>query len=304
MDRIRIVFLGTSGGMPSRERNVASVAVVMDGHVLLFDCGDGTQRQLMKCDDVRSGGVEAIFITHLHGDHLFGLPGLLSSLGMGGRREPMTVYGPAGIAEFLKSIPHYRVPYEVNVVQVSPGEVLRGRGFRVSCAPVVHHAPCVAYRIDEDDHPGKFDTERARELGVPPGPLFGELQRGVSVTLEDGRVVPSEEVVGPSRPGRSIVYCTDTRPCPSAIALARGADVLIHECTYDNALSAEAEARDHSTAGEAAGVAREAGVGRLILTHFSPRYESAEPLVAEAATIFASVDAAADFKVFEVPRMP
>ncbi len=302
MDRIRIVFLGTSGGMPSRERNVASVALVMDGHVLLFDCGDGTQRQLMKCEDVRSGAVEAIFITHLHGDHLFGLPGLLSSLGMGGRREPISVYGPAGIAGFLTSIPYYRVPYEVNVVEVAPGEVLRGRGFRVSCAPVVHHAPCVAYRIDEDDHPGKFDAVRASELGVPSGPLFGELQRGVSVTLGDGRVVRSEEVVGPPRPGRSIVYCTDTRPCESAVALARGADVLIHESTYDNALQAEAAARDHATAAEAADVARQAGAGRLILTHFSPRYESVELLVAEAAAVFANVDAAADFKVFEIPR--
>jgi ribonuclease Z len=298
MDQIRIVFLGTSAGMPSRARNVASVAVIMDGRVLLFDCGEGTQHQLMRSDDVRAGGIEAIFITHLHGDHLFGLPGLLSSLGLGGRRDPLIVYGPPGIVAYLQSIPYFGIAYELRVMEIEPGDVRRGDGYRVRCAPLVHHAPCFAYRIDEDARPGRFDADRARALGVPPGPLFGKLQRGEDV---DG--VRSADVVGPSRPGRSIVYCTDTRPCPSAVELARDADVLIHESTYDASLSAEAKARDHSTASEAAGVARDANAGRLILTHFSPRYESAEPLVNEARALFPQTDAAADFACFEVPRL-
>jgi len=297
MDQIRIVFLGTSAGMPSRSRNVASVAVVMDGRVLLFDCGEGTQHQLMRSEHVRSGGIEAIFITHLHGDHLFGLPGLLGSLGLGGRREPLVVYGPHGIAAYLKSIPYFGMAYELSVVEIEAGEVRRGHGYRVRAAPVVHHAPCFAYRVDEDERPGKFDADKARALGVPPGPLFGALQRGEDV---DG--VRSADVVGPSRPGRSVVYCTDTRPCESAVSLARDVDVLIHESTYDASLSAEAIARDHSTATEAATVARDANAGRLILTHISPRYESAEPLIAEARATFPNTDAASDFACFDVPR--
>jgi ribonuclease Z len=297
MDQVRIVFLGTSAGMPSRSRNVASVAVVMDGRVLLFDCGEGTQQQLMRAEQVRSGGIEAIFITHLHGDHLFGLPGLLSSLGLGGRRDPLTVYGPRGLAAYLKAIPYFGIAYELTVIEIEAGEVRRGNGYRVHAAPVVHHAPCFAYRVDEDERPGKFDADKARTLGIPPGPLFGALQRGEDV---DG--VRSSDVVGPSRPGRSVVYCTDTRPCESAVLLARGANVLIHESTYDATLSAEAKARDHSTAAEAATVARDAEVERLILTHISPRYESSDALVGEARAIFPSTEAASDFAAFDVPR--
>jgi len=297
MDQVRIVFLGTSAGMPSRSRNVASVAVVMDGRVVLFDCGEGTQQQLMRAEHVRSGGIEAIFITHLHGDHLFGLPGLLSSLGLGGRRDPLTVYGPRGVAAYLKSIPYFGIAYELTVIEIEAGEVRRGNGYRVHAAPVVHHAPCFAYRVDEDERPGKFDADKARALGVPPGPAFGALQRGEDV---DG--VRSADVVGPSRPGRSVVYCTDTRPCESAVVLARGANVLIHESTYDATLSAEATARDHSTATEAATVARDADVERLILTHISPRYETSDALVAEAKAIFPNTEAASDFACFDVPR--
>ncbi|HJW93740.1 MAG TPA: ribonuclease Z [Thermoanaerobaculia bacterium] len=297
MDQIRIVFLGTSAGMPSRTRNVAAVAVVMDGRVLLFDCGEGTQQQLLRCEQVRSGGIEAIFITHLHGDHLFGLPGLLSSLGLGGRRDPLIVYGPPGLAAYLRATPYLNLAYELQVIEIEAGEVRRGSGYRVRCAPVVHHARCFAYRVDEDDRPGKFDAAKARALGVPAGPAFGALQRG-----EDWANVRSADVVGPPRRGRSIVYCTDTRPCDSAIELARDAHVLIHESTYDASLSEEAMARDHSTATEAAGVARDAGVERLILTHISPRYESSDALVDEARLVFAQTDAASDFAVFEVPR--
>lgn len=296
MDQIRIHFLGTSAGMPSRARNVAAVAVVMDGRVLLFDCGEGTQQQLLR-SDVRSGGIEAIFITHLHGDHVFGLPGLLSSLGLGGRREPLIVYGPPGISTYLRATPYLNLAYELSVIEIEAGEVRRGIGYRVRCAPVIHHATCFAYRVDEDERPGRFDAAKARALGVPSGPAFGALQRG-----EDVGNVRSADVVGPSRPGRSIVYCTDTRPCASAIELARGADVLIHESTYDASMSAEAKARDHSTATEAATVARDAGVGRLILTHISPRYESADVLISEARIVFPPTEAASDFACFEVPR--
>jgi ribonuclease Z len=301
VDQIRIVFLGTSAGTPTPQRNMAAVAIVLDGRVLLFDCGEGTQYRL-QIAPVRASAIEAIFLTHLHGDHLFGLPGLLASLGLQGRTLPLTVYAPRGLASFLRGVPYPGIPYELRVAEVAAGEVLRADGFRIVAAPVVHHAPCFAYGLIEDDRAGRFDIARARELGVPHGPLLGRLQRGHDVTLPDGRVVASSEVLGPARPGRRVVYCTDTRPCPAAIELARGADVLIHESTYAAALAQEARERDHATSVEAAEVAREAGVQRLILTHFSPRYEDVAPLVAEARTIFPATEAAADLACFDVPR--
>jgi ribonuclease Z len=299
---LRIVFLGTSAGTPTPERNMAAVAMAFDGRALLFDCGEGTQYRL-QIAPLRAGAIEAIFITHLHGDHLFGLPGLLASLGMNGRSTPLHVYGPAGLLPFLQAVPYPGIPYPLHVAEVSgAGEVHRGDGYRVLAAPVEHSAPCFAFCLVEDDQPGRFDLSRAAELGVPPGPMFGELQRGASVTLPDGRVVASSDVLGPTRGGRRIVYCTDTRPCAAAAELARGADVLIHEATYDLALATEAKERFHATAAEAAEVAKAAGVRQLILTHFSPRYTDIGPLVEEARAVFAETEAAADLACVAVER--
>jgi ribonuclease Z len=290
---MRITFLGTSAGMPSRERNVASVAITIEGSTLLFDCGEATQHQLMR-SGVRMGSIDAVFITHLHGDHLFGLPGLLASMSLNARSAPLTVVGPSGLREFIASLPLFHTSFEVRVVD--PGE-FAGDEFRVVAAAVEHSAPCFAYAVIEDDRPGVFNVERARELGVPEGPSFGRLQRGETV----GGVQPSD-VMGPPRRGRRIVYCTDTRPCAAAVALARDADVLIHEATYANDMAAEAGARFHSTAAEAAGVAREAGVTQLILTHVSPRYLDPAPLLAEARALFSNTEIASDLACFEVQR--
>src|SRR5437016_9715561 len=259
--------------MPTRTRNVASVAVLMDGRALLFDCGEGTQHQLMR-SAVRFGAIEAIFLTHLHGDHLFGLPGLLASMSLNAREKPLALYAPAGIAAFMRALPLYHTSFDLEIHEIECGTgsqpVRRGDGYAVDAAPLVHSAPCFAFRIVEDDRAGAFDVARAVALGLSPGPAYGRLQRGESV----GDVEPSD-VLGPARPGRRIVYCTDTRPCEAAIDLARGADVLIHEATYGADMAAEAIDRYHSTAAEAAAVAREAGVGQLILTHISPRYTEA-----------------------------
>ena len=297
MQDLRIVFLGTSAGTPSRERNVASVAMVADGRVLLFDCGEATQHQLMRAP-VRSGAIDAIFITHLHGDHLFGLPGLLATLGMHGRSTPLTVYGPAGLHAYLAAVPYGGRAYPVTVVEIEAGEVHRAAGYRVEAAMMDHTAPCFAFALIEDERRGAFDAAGARERGVPPGSMYAALHRGEDVTLPDGTVVRSADVVGPSRPGRRIVYCTDTRPCAAAVQLARDADVLIHESTYADDLATEASERGHSTAGEAAQIARSANVQRLIITHISPRYRDAEPLLADARAVFAATEAAHDF--FEV----
>jgi ribonuclease Z len=289
MQEMAITFLGTSSGTPSRERNVSSVAVVLDGTVLLFDCGEGTQHQLLRAP-VRSGAIEAIFITHLHGDHVYGLPGLLASMSMNGRDRPLTLVGPEGLREHVECVlrtSNHNPIFPVDVAAPS----YRGDGFTVVSAPLAHSIPAYGYCLIEDDRPGQFDPARARELGIPAGPAWGELQRA-----------GDPRVCGPARPGRRIAYCTDTRPCASAVELARGADVLIHESTYAEEMRADADARLHSTAAGAAGVAKEAGVGRLLLTHFSTRYRDVAPLVAEAREIFPNTDAAEDFATFRVVR--
>jgi ribonuclease Z len=290
MQSLRVVFLGTSSGTPSRERNVSAVAMVLDGTVLLFDCGEATQHQLLRAP-VRSGAISAIFLTHLHGDHVYGLPGLLATLGMNGRQEPLDLVGPEGLAEYVESAlrtSHHHPPFEVRVH--AAGEY-RGNGFAVTAAAVEHSVPCVAYCLVEEDRPGTFDPEKARALSIPEGPQWRALQQS-----------GDPRVCGPARRGRRVAYCTDTRPCRSASILARGADVLIHESTYGEELATEAHERFHSTARGAALVASEAGVEQLILTHFSTRYTDVGPLVDEARTIFANTIAASDLAEVDVAR--
>jgi ribonuclease Z len=300
MDDIRVTFLGTSSASPTLARNVASLAVTLDGRVLLFDCGEGTQHQLLR-STVRSGSIDAIFITHLHGDHLFGLPGLLATLGLNGRTAPLTIYGPPGLQPFITAVPFLGNPYAISVVAIEEGEVMRGDGFRVIAAPLDHRIECFGFCIIEDDRRGTFDLERAAALGVPEGPQFAALHRGEDVTLDDGRIVRSADVVGAQRRGRHVAYCTDTRPCANSVALAHGADLLIHESTYAADMATEAHERGHATTVEAARVAAEANCERLLLTHFSSRYVDVAPLVDEARGVFAATDAAADFMTVRVP---
>jgi ribonuclease Z len=297
MNQLRLVFLGTSAGTPSHERNLASVALVMDGRALLFDCGEGTQQQILR-SSVRAGSIEAVLISHMHGDHLYGLPGLLATMSLHGRTDPIAVYGPERVAPYLGGVyeaSYAHTSFDLAVHAVSDGDAMAFPGFDVHARLLDHTAPCLGYCVVEHDRPGTFDVARARELGVPEGPLYRALQNGSDVTLDDGRVVPSAAVVGPPRRGRRIAYCTDTRPCRATIELARGADVLVHESTYGDDMQAEAGERGHSTAADAARVAAEAGVRRLILTHISPRYIDASPLLAEARAIFPETELAADF---------
>lgn len=302
MDQIRVVFLGTGAAAPRRDRNVSSLAVVLDGESLIFDCGEGTQHQLMR-SSVRPGSIEAIFITHLHGDHLFGLPGLLATLGLNGRERPLRLIGPPGLQRFVSAIPYRGTPYEIEIVSSEGGEVHRAGGYRVVAAMLQHSVACLGYCVIEDDRRGAFDLLRARALGVPAGPLYGRLQRGEDVTLADGRVIHSSDVVGPPRPGRRIAFCTDTRPCDAAIALARDADLLIHEATYASDHALEARERFHATAEEAASVAAAANVRRLALTHISARYDDPGALREEAARQFPEVEIASDFaELVVLPR--
>jgi ribonuclease Z len=304
MNQVRLVFLGTSAGTPSRERNLPAVALVMDGRALLFDCGEGTQQQILR-STVRAGAIEAIFLSHMHGDHLYGLPGLLATMSLHGRSEPLTLFGPERAAPYLRGVyeaSYAQTAFDLTIVAITDGATIRRDGYDVHARLLDHTAPCFGYAIVEHDRPGAFDVVRARALGVPAGPLYRALQNGNDVTLAGGKVVRSADVVGPPRPGRRIVYCTDTRPCRAAVELARGADVLVHEATYGDDMKDEAGERGHSTAAGAAGIAAEAGVRRLLLTHISPRYGDAAPLLAEARAVFAETELAADFAEVDVPH--
>ena len=308
---MRITFLGTSAGVPTRARNVSCVALRLPqrGEVWLFDCGEGTQHQLLR-SDLNISQVSRIFVTHMHGDHVYGLMGLLATCGMSGHARGVTVYGPRGITEYVREVSRrtqLHTSYPLEVSEVSEGPVFADEEYEVVCAPLKHRLPAFGYRVNERDRPGHFDVERARELGIPPGPLYGSLKRGERVTLPDGRAFEGADFCGPTQPGRSVVYCTDTIYCRPAVELSRGADLLIHEATFAEADEGLAVRSMHSTAGMAARVAKEAGARRLVLTHFSPRYfpgnqTGPEELLREARAVFPDAELAHDFLSVDVGR--
>ena len=300
---IRVTFLGTAAARPTPGRNVSGLAVQREGEVVLFDCGEGTQRQMMRY--ATGFSVSAIFITHIHADHFLGVTGLLRTMGLQGRTEPLAIYGPARSGRILERAVHLgleRVPFEVTVQEVEPGERIPREGWGIEAFAVTHGVRAVGYALREEDRLGRFDVELARALGVPEGPDFGRLHRGETVEAHDGRMITPAEVVGPPRAGRTVAYTGDTRPTSSVIAAAEGADLLIHDATF---LAEDAErARDtgHSTASEAAGIALEAGVSRLALTHISARYsELAHLLDAEARAVFPASVVAYDGLCIEIP---
>jgi ribonuclease Z len=310
---VEITFLGTSAGVPTRSRNVSCVALRLPqrGEVWLFDCGEATQHQLLK-SDLKLSQITRIFITHLHGDHLFGLTGLLASAGMAGHAERIDIYGPAGLADYVRDTTRSsetRFSYTIEVHTVAEGPVFEDEEFTVGCRPLVHRLPTFGYSVTERDRAGAFDVERAQELGIPPGPLYGKLKRGERVTLADGREVDGRELCGPTIAGRRVAYCTDTIYCRSAVELAQEADLLIHEATF--AVQDEDLARRslHSTSVMAARVATEARARLLLITHLSPRYAfgnavTTEELLAEARAVFPRTELAYDFLRVNVPRRP
>lgn len=297
--------------MPTRARNVSSVALGLPqrGETWLFDCGEGTQHQLQRTP-IKISQISRIFITHLHGDHLFGLMGLLATCGLAGQGQEIHVYGPDGLEEYVRvcaRISRTTLSNTLKIHTVEPGLVHREEDFSVVCQPLKHRVPSFGYRVSESDRPGKFDVERANALGIPPGPLYGRLKHGERVELADGRVVDGRELVGATVAGRSVVYCTDTIYCRGAVALSEGADVLIHEATFaaeDEPLAVQSM---HSTSTMAARVASEARARQLLITHISPRYApdagiTAEELLAQARAVFPRTDMARDLMTFEIPR--
>lgn len=297
--------------MPTRARNVSSVALRLPqrGELWLFDCGEGTQHQLLR-SDLNISQITRIFITHLHGDHVYGLMGLLATCGMSGHARRIDLYGPRNLDQYVREVSRrtqFHTSYPMEVHTVEPGEVLDDGEFKVTCGQLKHRIPAFGFRVEEHDRPGHFDVERARESGIPPGPLYGRLKAGERVTLPDGRTFDGADFTGPTLKGRSVVYCTDTIYCPAAVELARDADVLIHEATFAETDAHLAERSLHSTAAMAARTAREAGARKLVLTHISPRYVPGgafgpQDLLREAREVFHATELANDFTTIEVER--
>ncbi len=296
-----VVFLGTSGSAPTARRAPSATLVRRGGERLLIDCGEGTQRQLLR-SDVGLVDIEEVFLTHLHADHFLGLPGMLKTFALRGRDLPLTVRGPRGTRALMASMGRLigRLTYDLDIVELSPGEALTRDGYRLQAFSVSHGIEAIGYALVEEPRPGRFDVEAADTLGVPPGRERGSLQRGEVVVLSDGSVVKPEDVLGEARPSRKLVLTGDTAPAPSVVEAAAGADLLVHEATFLADERVRARETDHSTAGEAARVASEAGVKLLALTHVSNRYGGAA-VEEEAREVFAATVVPRDFDVIELP---
>ena len=299
---LNVTFLGTAGSLPTPERNPSAVLVNREGELILFDCAEGTQRQMMRA---RTGMMRLnyIFLTHLHADHILGIPGLLETMAFQGRESPITIAGPVNtirLVECFKSVCYFSRSFIVQAVELEPGDVIKMKGFQVRAISTNHSVPSIGYSLEEDMRLGRFNREAAISLGVTPGPLFGKLQHGQTIEV-DGRKIEPHEVMGPPRPGRKVVYTGDTRPCKSVQIASQGADLLIHECALASDMAQWARDTKHSTAAEAAEVARDAAVGQLVLTHISSRYsEDTSQLLKEAKSIFERTIVAEDLMSMDI----
>ena len=297
-----VIPLGTASAVPTREMHLSALAVERKERVLLFDCGEGTQYRLLHAGLSRAR-IDAIFVTHLHGDHCYGLPGLLSTLALQQRAAPVTLVGPEGLRAMLEAIPGAApadLSFPVRITEVgddlAAATVYETDELTVTARPLEHRAFAMGFRLQERTRPGRFHPDRARDLGVPEGPAFARLQDGTPVTLDDGTTVRPEQVLGPPRPGIALAYVTDTRPCDGGRALAEDVDLLYHDATFTDTLHARAVETGHSTAREAAAVARDAGAARLLLGHISARYDDPAPLAAEAAAVFSRSEVAEELR--------
>ena len=286
---LSVQFLGTAASRPTVERNVASLAIVREGETMLVDCGEGTQRQMMKYGI--SFNFSDLLVTHWHADHYLGLMGLCRTLVLQDRTEPMRVWAPKGAERILKKMDGLgleRLSFNLEVKELSPGDEIKRDGYVIRTFPLDHRgAPSFGYALVEEERRGRFDPDLARELGIPEGPLWGKVHKGEPITLEDGRVIEPHVLVGPTRAGRTLVVTGDTRPTDATIDAARGADLLVHEATFAEEEAARAVETGHSTAREAATVAAKAGVKKLALTHLSARYtRDTSDLEREARAVF------------------
>lgn len=299
---LEITFLGTGAGMPAKNRNVSSIALkhLENGSIWLFDCGEATQHQILHTS-IKPRKISKIFITHLHGDHIFGLPGLLGSRSFLGGTEPLTIYGPKGIRDFIEvslSVSQTHLNYNIEIVEFEGHCVFDLGHITVESRLLEHAIPSYGYRIVEKDKPGMLLVDKLKDIGVPPGPQYQLLKNGETIELEDGRRINGKEFLGPDKKGRVLAILGDSRPCENAVELAKEADLLIHEATLDKSLEKTAHEFFHSTTHQAALIAKKAQVKKLIITHISSRYERQEwvRLEQEAKEIFSNTIIAEDFK--------
>lgn len=308
---MEIEFLGTGAGSPSKFRNVSSLVLKLldeNNSVWMFDCGEGTQHQILRTS-VRPRKINKVFITHLHGDHLFGLPGFLSSRSFqsGDEVRPLTIYGPKGVADYVRAsmqVTQTKLSYPLEFVELTDeGTVFEDSKFKVTCRFLEHRIQCFGYRVEEKDHPGELLIDRLRADNIPSGPVYGRLKAGETVTLDDGRVVCGHDYVGSPQKGRVVTILGDTRQTPSIIDIARDSDVLVHECTFGRGDSRLARSYYHSTCIQAAKAAANAGVSRLLLNHVSARYvgQSLHQLEKDARSVFRNCRIVKDFDVYDIP---
>ncbi|HCT9709175.1 TPA: ribonuclease BN [Citrobacter werkmanii] len=305
---MELLFLGTSAGVPTRSRNVTAILLNLQHPtqpgLWLFDCGEGTQHQMLATP-FNPGKLDRIFISHLHGDHLFGLPGLLCSRSMAGNVKPLTLYGPKGLREFTETALRLSgswTDYPLDIVEITAGEIVDDGLRKVTAYPLEHPLECYGYHIEEHDKPGALNASALKAAGVKSGPWFQELKAGKTIVLEDGRVINGADFLAPATRGKSVAIFGDTGPCASAFELANGVDVMVHETTLDASMEEKANSRGHSSTRQAAQLALKAGVGRLIMTHVSSRYDEkgCQRLLEECRTLFPATELAHDFAIFTV----
>ncbi len=311
---MNITFLGTSSGVPTLTRNVSSLALKLSqsSEVWLFDCGEGTQHQIMK-SKIKSSQIKKIFITHMHGDHIYGLPGLLSTIGLSGNSNGIEIYGPSGLQSFIRTALNSsfcKLSFPLHFIEVEDYASQKKALFEnsqiiVNCASLKHRLPAYGYRVEEKDKPGIFDIKKARQMKIAPGPVYSELQQGKTVKLSDGRSFDGKEFCGPTRKGESFVYCTDTVFSESAVSLSKNADLLVHESTFSKEDEKMAYEKLHSTTIMAAKTALLSNTKKLIITHLSPRYNNKSSitpmdLLKEAQKIFPNTYIAKDFLTAEI----
>jgi ribonuclease Z len=301
---IRVTFLGTAGSVPTQRRSLPAVLVKRQNEQLMFDCGEGAQRQIVKAK-VGIHKVTKIFISHMHGDHVLGLPGLVQTMALMDRQKTLEIYGPEGIKQFLECVRETlqfgsTFPVEIHEIY-DEGAVCDEKDYVIEAARSNHVIPSLAYAFVEKPRPGKFYPEKARALDVPEGELWSKLQHGDAVKLPNGQVISPTDVIGPPRKGRKIVYTGDTRPFKGFAKFAADADLIVHEATFDDSLYEKAELDGHSTPSQAGQQAKKAKAKKLILTHISARYHDASLLLEQAQEVFRNTVVAEDFMVLELP---
>ncbi|MEM0492633.1 MAG: ribonuclease Z [Candidatus Thermoplasmatota archaeon] len=302
MTQLSIIFLGTGGSWPTVNRNVTSIAVKRGGEILLFDCGEGTQRQFQR-SNLSYMQISKIFLTHFHGDHFLGIPGLIQTMQLNDREEPLYIYGPRGLEKLINqllSLGYFNLRYTVKVKEVDNNDALNFEGYTIKVLRVKHGVPTVAYALEEKTRPGRFNKARALELGIPEGPLFSKIQHGEPIKLKDGRVITPDMILGPPRRGRKIVISGDTEPYEDLIKFSKDADVIIHDSTFTSDLEDIAREYGHSTAYQAAEIAYRANAESLYLVHISPRYLNHRMVEEDARRIFKNSYVPRDLQEVEV----